>query len=446
MLTRKHAILTAAILAATPVLSKSAIVTFTYDTQDVLVNNVVTPIVGNTLVVPANAVIELGVDVTVTGNANGATGDSYYTAKPTLAVPNLGLVAFGFGFNTSSTSIAGFDTTVDQGGITINGNFTTVQEGGAGALTAEGNIPGSSVAGGNTAAGIKSSTTTGKSQLAWGAGTPAELFNTLQIDAGASGTATITPTNLLSSNAYAVYNSGGTSSTNAPVYKAVTTSTSDTVNALPALTIIVGNATTTTTTTVVGTGHPIVALMGATNSTYGSQIGNPIVLSGHNGSYTVGFTGTTLTQVGGVGYTTGYTAASIFNPITDTEVYALKLNVSGAALSPTSTLVGTIVTDINNGTGNGTAASNVSAGAVVGSPYAALFPGYDVLLVSTAGFSAPGGVADLGIDFSQDTDAATPGLVVTEVAAVPEPATLAGIVLGASGLLLGRRKKQLASA
>ena len=202
-----------------------------------------------------------------------------------------------------------------------------------------------------------------------------------------------------------------------------------------------------TTTPPPPTHQPIVALTNATPSTYGSQIGSPIVVTGGHGSYTVGYTGTTLTQVGGQGYTTGYTAASVFNPITDTEVYALKLNVSGAALSPTSTLVQTIVNDINNGTGTGTAATGVVASNVSGSTYASLFPGYDVLLTSATGFSASsGGVADLGIDFSQDTDAATPGVVVTEVAAVPEPATAAGIVLGATGLLLGRRKKQIATA
>jgi hypothetical protein len=215
------------------------------------------------------------------------------------------------------------------------------------------------------------------------------------------------------------------------------------------LTIVVAGGVTTTTTTSTTVSHqPIVTLLNTTPSTYGTQIGSPIVITGHNSSYTVGYTGTSLTQVGGQGYTTGYTAVSVFNPLTDTEVYALKLNASGAALSPTSTEIALIVADLNLGTGTGTAAVNVSAGAVVGSPYAALFPGYDILLVSTGAFGGAGngGVADLGIDFSQDTDALTPGLVVTEVAAVPEPATAAGVVLGAAGLLLGRRKKQIATA
>jgi hypothetical protein len=450
MLTRKHAILAAAALAATPMFTKAAIVTFAYEPSQITVNGVVTALGGTasapTLTVPAGAIIDIGATATVTGNPNAAAGDAYYTAKPTLAMPNLGLLAYGFGFNTSSSTIASFDSTVDAGGVNVNADFITPENG---VILGNGNIQGSSVSGANNGATLKASATAGIAALSYGAGTAADIFNGLQIDAGTgNGTAVITPTNLLSSNSYAVYNSGGTSSTNVPVYKNLTTSSADTVNALPALTIIVGNAVTSTTTTASGTHQPIVALLGATPSTYGSQIGNPIVITGSHGSYTVGFTGTTLTDVGGQGFTTGYTAASVFNPITDTEVYALKLNVSGAALSPTSTLVGTIVTDINNGTGAGTAGVNVSAGAVVGSPYASLFPGYDVLLVSTGAFggASSGGVADLGIDFSQDTDLATPGLVVTEVAAVPEPATAAGLVLGATGLLLGRRKKQLASA
>jgi hypothetical protein len=45
----------------------------------------------------------------------------------------------------------------------------------------------------------------------------------------------------------------------------------------------------------------------------------------------------------------------------------------------------------------------------------------------------------LGVDFSSDST--TTGVTVTDVAAVPEPASAAGILLGAAGLLLGRRKR-----
>jgi hypothetical protein len=156
---------------------------------------------------------------------------------------------------------------------------------------------------------------------------------------------------------------------------------------------------------------------------------------GSHGSYLPAYTGLISPA-----QTTGYAAATGFSPLTDTEVYALQFNVSTG--TPTAAQIADVISDIN-AAGN---SSNVSASAITGA-YASLFPGYDVLLTSTAGFTpGAGGVADLGIDFSQDTDQATPGLVVTEVAAVPEPATAAGAVLGAAGLLLGRRKKQAATA
>jgi hypothetical protein len=110
----------------------------------------------------------------------------------------------------------------------------------------------------------------------------------------------------------------------------------------------------------------------------------------------------------------------------DQEVYALNIKVGGA--DPTAAQDATIIADINaNNTG-------VTASTVTGQ-FATLFPGYDILLTGSPNSST----ASLGLDFTQETNVA--GVTVADVAAVPEPASAAGILLGATGLLLGRRKR-----
>jgi hypothetical protein len=280
-----------------------------------------------------------------------------------------------------------------------------------------------------------------------GAVTPALLISGLEFDvpAGTAGGSTtqITLANQTGTNFGSVdyYLTG----TPGAYGDAKMTTASDTVNLAPAtLNISVlgassSSSSSSTSSSSTNPHHAIVTLAssaGALGGLYGSQLGATLNMIGGHGSYLPAYTGLISPA-----QTTGYAAASGFNPVTDTEVYALQLNYSGGVVSPSNTtLIAAIVSDIN------ASSSNVSASAVTG-VYASLFPTYDVLLTSTAGFTpGAGGVADLGIDFSQDTDAATPGLVVTEVAAVPEPATAAGAVLGAAGLLLGRRKKQAATA
>jgi len=365
-----------------------------------------------------------------------------------------GIGAFGFGLNNSTPSIAvpdGGSTTATTATKILNGTnkpvYNSVFNSGNGyapGTVIHADNKGGGVSGGAIGIGLSNPTniaTTITSGL---------LVSNIQVDtSGAAGTTDkLTPTPTGASSFASYYYLTGTASAGFGSGEFATANTDSVTYTAAALTIDIVGGTTTTSPTH----HPIVSLTNAAAGSmgnYGSQIGKPIVITGSNGSYVFGYTGTTLTDAPGTdpGLTTGFTAVSAFNPLTDTEVYALKLNNAAGAISPTSTLIATIVSDFNNGTGNGTAASNVSAGAVAGSAYASLFPGYDILLTSTTGFSAgAGGVADLGIDFSQDTDAATAGLTVTEVAAVPEPATAAGIVLGAAGLLLGRRKKQIATA
>jgi hypothetical protein len=444
MLNRKNAILAGAVLAAIPMVGKAATITFQYSPNDITVNGVITALGGTTsaptLTVPLGAVIDIGAQVVVTSNSNPASGDAYDTTAGHSGFQpvNLGLSAFGFGFNTSNSTVAAFDGQDDGSastGETINTNeFKNAS--GTGLINAAGNISQPSVSGGLTVASVSATTAANGALLGFGAnGTPGELFSNLQIDAGsANGSATITSLNALASNAYAAYNSGGTTSAAKPVYKSVTTTGADVVNNLPTLTIIVGSAITGSTT------HPIISLISSSStpaSGYGNGDGTITMTGKGNGSYNVSIpSGFTAATTGGID-------VKGFNPTSDTEVYALKLTTNGGAL--TGAQISTVIADINGTGTNTTAAAGVTASNVSGSAFSSIFAGYQILLTSTAGITDD---AELNFDFSSagDTDSSVPGLVLTGVAAVPEPATAAGVVLGAAGLLLGRRRNRLTVA
>jgi hypothetical protein len=122
--------------------------------------------------------------------------------------------------------------------------------------------------------------------------------------------------------------------------------------------------------------------------------------------------------------------ATGWNPNTDQEIYALNIKVNGS--DPSAAQISAIIADINGANGN---TGNITASTVSGQ-FAAVFPGYDILLTAANGTISP---EFLGVDFSADST--TTGVTVTNVAAVPEPVSAAGLLLGAAGLLLGRRKR-----
>jgi hypothetical protein len=143
------------------------------------------------------------------------------------------------------------------------------------------------------------------------------------------------------------------------------------------------------------------------------------------------------------GATSGYVAVAGFLPNDYPEVYALKLSVNGVAA--TTSQIATIISDIQTSIGG---QSNASLGiasvtTVAGSPYASLFGGYSIIVTDTSvdpyfafDFSSSG-------SDTTDADSALGPVTVTSIAAVPEPATAAGVILGAAGLLLGRRKNRV---
>jgi len=83
--------------------------------------------------------------------------------------------------------------------------------------------------------------------------------------------------------------------------------------------------------------------------------------------------------------------------------------------------VNSIVSDIGGQSGDGvsTVASLIGSPTGLAGQIAGLFPGYDLMLTVTTGTATP----FLGFDFSQETNVA--GVVVTNIAAVPEPASAA---------------------
>jgi hypothetical protein len=442
MLKRKtYLTLAAAAFATLPVATRAAVITFSYDAADMEVSsdggNTFTPAAyvpaTNTVTVPSGDIIEFGVDVLVTGNANpagtGTTGAGVYNAKKANQPAFLGLGAYGFGMSDSKVAVAsvvdlngpgGAGTTTSAEGSGITGwtlfGSGNVDDNGGGIL-----VTGPESAGNNAAAEVSTSTSLATNTALFGAGggSTAELLNSLQIQATAAGTTVFTPSDQEGNGTIGLitYTSGGSSTTaaGAPKYGNVTVVAGDgnIVNNLPALTVIV-------TPTAVITGHPIVSL-----TAEGSQVAG----YGHN-------TLPTLTVVGSHGsYVAANDAASGtsadvevtgFNPATDNEVYALKLSGAGGN-------IGNIISEIN--------ASNTGVTAEVPtSDVSALFPGYQIELVAKTGSQS--GDQDLGIDLSGLTENSTPGTVtLADIAAVPEPASI-GLLMGASGLLMGRRKRK----
>jgi hypothetical protein len=278
--------------------------------------------------------------------------------------------------------------------------------------------------------------------MSYGGGSAAELYNGLKIKAnGSTGTTTnFTVTNNASAFQYVVVQTPGHSVSGSPVaatYKNQTfNGASDSFGAMPQLKIIVGTPITATSSST----HSIISLTaGITPAAGYTPADGAIVMSGlGNGSYNVSpATGFTTA-------TTGSVAVAGFNPTTDTEIYALKLSQGGTPIATSNTtLLSAIASDINGGNGNNVS-SGVTASLVTG-VFSSLFPGYDILLTSNGFTAGAGGTAELGFDFSTgggEQNAADDGITVTGVAAVPEPATAAGIVLGTAGLLLGRRRNK----
>jgi hypothetical protein len=161
--------------------------------------------------------------------------------------------------------------------------------------------------------------------------------------------------------------------------------------------------------------------------------GNINVTKVGTGSYIPGFANAVSGATAGTGAIADFAAISGF-AAGDQEIYALKLLVGSS--TPTTTQMNSIVADIAGQSGDGvsTVASLIGSPTGLAGQIAGLFPGYDLMLTVSSGSATP----FLGFDFSQETNVG--GVVVTNIAAVPEPASAAILLIGSS-LLLGRRKR-----
>lgn len=192
----------------------------------------------------------------------------------------------------------------------------------------------------------------------------------------------------------------------------------------------------------------LTAVSGGAPTTYGNKLTNgagvdkatfnpnaPVADSinvvGSNGSY---IKGQANNINNGAGQSKFYVQASGFSPATDQEIYALNLTSGGTDTTPAQET--TIANEINASQAG--VAVNAVPFASAPASLQALFPGYDVFLTTTGSPSSP---MFLGLD-TTSISAAVPSVLVTDVAAVPEPASAAGVLLGAAGLLLGRRKRK----
>jgi hypothetical protein len=273
-------------------------------------------------------------------------------------------------------------------------------------------------------------------QGAYGTSAPGNLFTQEKIAAVASGTSVYTPSQVTSESGLLTQ----APQTNSTTYttRNFNSSLGDTIGTLPTLTINVTGGSTGTNTTG---SNKIISLVTGTNP--GAPTGTPPngygntslgTLDVHNGSPAI------ITEPG-VGVTSGFVAITT-GGAHPTEV-GIQVDVNG--VHATATQIAQIIADINasNNQGNGSLATTTAAAGL-----SSVF-GTSVDIVMPIGSSTNPFFA---FDFSgsqsdfTDGDTALGPVTVTAIAAVPEPATAAGVILGAAGLLLGRRKNRAIAA
>jgi hypothetical protein len=366
----------------------------------------------NTVYIPTGDSIKYGYDVYMPA-ATTATGH-----------PATGVLAAAFGVANSNSSIGLFagGTKTGTGSTTLNPTFPT-------GWNSNGTPQGDGSGGLIYSLGISGAVPAGSvsSYMTNFGSTTSEIVSNLEFDTSTAGTDVLTPDlNPTTKTTINKYGSFGVDSAGVNYTLTSTGSTPDVISTSGAVLNIV------TLSGTPPTNHAIISLTSSTPSGYGSSPDGSLTLQPiAPGSYPVA-TDSTFTTA-----TTAYVSVSGFDS-GDTEIYALKLNVSGG--TPTTTQLNQIISDITSGTTGGTAAAGVTASLVTGI-YSTLFPGYNLLLTTTSGPNPAD--TDLAFDFSSaaDSDSALGPVTVAGVAAVPEPATAAGVVLGAAGLLLGRRRK-----
>jgi hypothetical protein len=426
---KTNVILAGAVMAALPISAYSAVnVNYTIDpnVSNFLLTSSASPgtfvslasvtgasynATNNTLTIPQGYDFVFGVDGQVSGTSTAHS------------LPAQGISEFGIGLNNSNASIASVSTGgagntagTPIGGYYSGGNpvYATIFKGDVSfgpEISATGGVATNTAIGdGSTATDIKQTNT---AALTYGSSAPALMATYIEFDttgtagtdvisiAGVAGSTSFTYTSASATKTLTITGDGGTSN----------------VSSGTALTVIVSPSTTGATT------QNIISLTTSTPSTYGSALNGLTV----NGSSAAGYavTSETITATNKAYAPVTWNVA----PTSGTEAYALKLSSSSEDTN--------LIADINaqSATDGGIVAS------AVGGIYSTPFSGYDIVITEPGSINTSA-LTNLGFDLSQTTDGS--GITVTGVAAVPEPATAAGLVIGAAGLLLGRRKGRTA--
>jgi len=399
----------------------------------------------------------LAVDAVITGDTNADGGKQTGTittagtgAKKTITTTqqvqpsNLGLAAIGISVPSTDTNASklaplsdgtqiggspsysegyGYETTA--GVNTSVGNNTTGKyppawagvssvgdtESGSGSVALNDYI-----GGGNTT--VVSNQTTGINTLQMFTGSSAtdaqatQVFNSLQYEAMANGTVTLSPYVVSGATNYWALETGG-SSTTASVYNSPG-ATAGQIGSLPLLVIKIGSVVTGPT------GHAVVSLAAGTSpgANYGSNVA----------SLTLPYSTASFTATA-----TDSASAQTWNPATETEIFGVDVLYSGVQATPTE--LAPLITAINSGDANVPGAVGVVASLGSG-----VFPSnFNLILTAAPGV---GTSSDLGLDLSSANDPLLAGLTFNAVAVVPEPMSLGILALGGVGLMARRHRRK----
>jgi hypothetical protein len=444
MLKRKNMLVAAAAVAAAPLAAQAAInVTFGYDTtvtysaSSSFTASSTVAISGNGFSVPASDYFKFNVNAAVTGDTNAASGGSFDTANGTLQPANLGLTSFGINF-VNGTAISPLVSGSNTSTVTIPASLKYDISAKGTANTLQAGTPSSPISGGyNTGLVTKTAFTSATHgyRLTLGSTAKTDIFTGLIYKAGASaGVSTIVPNIPAAGVAYAFLQSAGSSS-QFPTYTSDTvgTNTGDTLTSLPTLTVnVTGGAI---------TGNNIVSLTSTapTNTAptaYGATSLGTVTATGTASSYKAG---TLVITPTGTGFVNGVLSGT---PTVPTEIYALDIESSAGGVTAPTDLAAIAAAMQTALVAQGFAGSTVSLTPPTGNPFPAGpagTPGYDVFLTINGLTQAQLSSDFLGFDLTEGASFSTDK--VAAVALVPEPTSAAFLLVGASSLLMGRRRR-----
>ena len=172
---------------------------------------------------------------------------------------------------------------------------------------------------------------------------------------------------------------------------------------------------------------------------YGSSSLGTVMATGTGASYKVGTL--VLGSATGTGYVNGVLNGT---PTVPTEIYALDIESSGGGTTPPSDLSAIAAAMQTALVAQGFTGTTVSTGTPANNPFPAGpagTPGYDVFITVAGATQAQLSSDFLGFDLTEGASTPFSTDKVAAVALVPEPTSAAFLLVGASGMLMGRRRR-----